>query len=296
MSLTNIVGISGILGSKKVNKGVGKNGEYISVELTIKTNETSEHVVKLFSNKLTKEGAVSKLYESTMTIANEYKSAEEVGMELADRVHITQGELTVNRYVSKAGELVEMNQVSTKFANRHEGGDFSTRAEFSVVGVVDSIAQKTDEDGEVELLKIKLNVPRGYNNQIEQIEFVVREKTAFDYITESFNKWEAVKVGGQIINKVEKIEAKAEPVGFGSMPKLESRTVRVRELLVTGGHVLEGVNETQYFTQEEIQEGIKLLNQKIVEVKSKTPTAPVAPTGFGTPAPSQQLKPSDIPF
>ena len=295
MSITNIVGLSGILTNKKVNTGVGKNGEYISVELTLRTDEVSEHIVKLFSNKLTKDGSVSKLYESTVTVANDYKSADEVGIELADRVHINQGELTVNRYMSKAGELVEMNQISTKFANRHESGEFNPRAEFSVVGVVESVSQKTNEDGEIELIKVKLNVPRGYNNQIEQIEFVVREASAFDYILESFNKWEVVKVGGQIINKVEEVKVKSEPVGFGSMPTLGSKTVRVRELLVTGGHVLEGMNETQYYTQEEIQEGVKLLNQKIVEIKSKTPSTS-APVGFGTTAPTIQLKTSDIPF
>ena len=43
MSITNIVGLSGILTNKKVNTGVGKNGEYISVELTLRTDEASEH-------------------------------------------------------------------------------------------------------------------------------------------------------------------------------------------------------------------------------------------------------------
>ena len=283
MSLTNIVGISGILVGKNVVKGVGKTGEYVSVELTLKTDEVSEHRVKMFSNKLTKDGNISKLYESTLTIANDYKSADVVGMENADKVHITQGELGVNRYVSKTGDLVEVSQISAKFANRHENGDFTARAEFSVVGVVDSVAQKTNEEGEVELLKVKLNVPRGYNNQIEQIEIVVREPNAFEYIIDNFQKWEVVKMGGVLVNKVETVEAKTETVGFGSMPKLETKTIRTRELLATGGHVMEGMNEQQFYTQEEIQEGIKLLNQKIVEIKSKPMSQPSvqAPTGFG---------------
>ena len=294
MSLTNIAGISGILVGKQTKTGVGKNGEYVSVELVLRTDENSEHRVKMFSNKLTKDGNVSKLYESTMTVANEYKSADVVGLENADRVHINQGEISVNRYISKAGELVEQTQISTKFCNRHESGEFNSRAEFSLVGVVDSVAQKMNDEDEIELLKIKLNVPKGYNKQIEQVEVVIREKSAFDYIMESFQKWEVVKVGGQIINKVETKQEKTEQVGFGTMPELKTSTIRVRELLATGGHVLEGMNEQQFYTQEEIQEGIKLLNQKIVELKSKPSTTPQL--GFGVQsAPSKQLN-SDIPF
>jgi len=297
MSLTNIVCVSGVLVGKQVKNGIGKNGEYVSVELTLRTDESSEHKVKMFSNKLTKDGNVSKLYESTMTVANDYKSADVVGIENADRVHVNQGEISTNRYISKMGDLIEQTQISTKFCNRHENGDFNARAEFSLVGVVDSVSLKTDEEGETELIKVKLNIPRGFNNQIEQVEVVIREKSAFDYIMESFQKWEVVKVGGQIINKVETKQEKTEQVGFGVMPELKTSTVRVRELLVTGGHVLEGMNEQQFYTQEEIQEGIKLLNQKIVELKSKPVTAPVTPQfGFGSQGnPSKQLN-SSIPF
>ena len=180
--VTNIAGISGILVGKQVNKGIGRNGEYVSVELTLRTDDNSEHRVKMFSNKLTKDGNISKLYESTMTVANEYKSANEVGLENAEKVNVNQGEITVNRYVSKSGDLVETTQFTTKFCNRHENGEFKTRAEFSVVGVVDSVIPKVDEEGETELLKLKLYVPKGYNKQVELIELVVRNKEAFDYI------------------------------------------------------------------------------------------------------------------
>ena len=297
MSLTNIACVSGILVGKQVKNGVGRNGEYVSVELTLRTDENSEHKVKMFSNKLTKDGKISKLYESTMTIANDYKSADVVGIENADKVHVNQGEVSTNRYVSKSGELIEQTQISTKFCNRHESGDFNPRAQFSLVGVVDSVALKTDEDGEAELIKIKLNVPKGYNKQIEQIEVVVREKSAFEYIMDSFQKWEVVKVGGHIINKVEVKQEKVEEVGFGSIPELKSSTVRVRELLVSGGNLLEGMNEQQFYTQEEIQEGLRILNQKIVEIKSKPATQPTIPQFDFSPqaTPNKELK-MDTPF
>ena len=297
MSLTNIACISGVLVGKQVKNGTGKNGEYVSVELTLRTDENSEHKVKMFSNKLTKDGNISKLYESTMTVANDYKSADVVGIENADKVHVNQGEISTNRYISKMGDLIEQTQISAKFCNRHENGDFNARAEFSLVGVVDSVVQKFNDEDEVELLKVKLNVPKGYNKQIEQVEVTIREKSAFDYITESFQKWEVVKVGGQIVNKVETRQEKTEQVGFGVMPELKTSTIRVRELLVTGGHVLEGMNEQQFYTQEEIQEGIQLLNQKIVELKSKPVASPTTPQfGFGSQGTSSKQLNSTIPF
>ena len=129
---------------------------------------------------------------------------------------------------------------------------------------------------------------------------VVFAPTPRDYSFKLNKKERRAALKSALTSRVEeKKVSSGEQTGFGSMPNLGSKTKTVRELLATGGYPLEGVNEEQFFTQEEIQEGLTLLNQKIVEIKSKTPTIPntQAPSGFGVfaPEPSKELK-MELPF
>lgn len=286
--LTNQVAIQGILIKKTVNKGLTKdNREFLSIELTVRTSETEEHIVRMYSNKLTKDGSVSKIYASLETVANEYKTAETDGIENAEKVFIKNGELSMNRYMSKTGELRESRKISAKFCSRVEG-DFSPRSEFSLVGVVEKVVPKMNMQEEIECQKISLIVPKGFNNLIDKIEVTVRGEEFYSYIDENFTKGVVVRVGGNVINKVEKVIEEQKASGFGTEPKLNDRTIRTTELLATGGDVLYGVEETEFFVEEEISKGIELFNQSMEELKSIKPAQepPLATQGFGQSAPT----------
>ena len=288
--LTNQVAIQGTLIKKEVSQGTNKNGsDYLGIELTIRTGENEEHIVRMYSNRLTKNGQVSKIYESMETVAKEYLSADMqgVGIENADKVSIRNGEISINRYMDKMGELRESRRLTTKFCSRVEG-EIEGKSEFALAGVVESVVPKMNMEDEVELLKLTLIVPKGYNNLIDKVEVVVRDTSFFDYIEENFTKGVVVRVGGKVVNRVEKTVQEVPATGFGQMPQLSEKTVRVSELLAEGGMILYGAEETEFFTEEEITKGLELFNQQIEELKStKVDTTPFVPQGFGgNPAPT----------
>lgn len=285
-TVANQVVIQGVLINKVTKIGLDKNNqEFASAELTIRTSELEEHIVRMYSKKFTKEGNVSKIYDSLLTIINEYKSAnqEGVGVENADKVFIKNGEISMNRY-SKDGEVLESRRLNTKFCERLEGGEFNPRAEFVLVGVVESVVPQMNMEEEVEYLKLNLIVPKGYNNLIEKIQVVIRNSDFFDYIEDNFTNGTVVRVGGDVINAPEKVEEEPQQTsGFGVVPKLNTRTKKRSELLATGGDVLYGMEEVEGFTEQEIQKGLELFNQMIEELKSIQPVETVSkPVGFGS--------------
>lgn len=295
--LTNQVVLQGVLINKKVTTGLTKKSkqEFISVELTIRTNENEEHIINMYSNKLTKENEISKIYESLTTISNEYKTAEMVGIESADKVYIKNGEISVNRYIDKNNDLKEHRKLTSKFCERVTN-NFNPKAEFVIVGVVESVIPKMNKEEEVEFLKLNLIVPKGYNNLIDKIQVIIREKTFFDYIEENFTKDVVVRVGGLVVNRVEKTIEEQISSGFGQMPKLIEKTTRNSELLATGGDILFGVEDTEFFTKEEIKLGIELFNQSIEELKStKQEDVPIIPNTFGTQVPPNPYAPPQMP-
>lgn len=286
--LTNQIAVQGKLIKKVVNRGLTKDGrEFISIELILRTSETEEHTFRMYSNKLTKDGEISKIYEALNTVSEEYKSAEENGLDEADSVLIKNGEISMNRYVDRMGELRESRRLSARFCERLIG-EYEPRAEFILVGVVENVVPKMNQEEEIELLKVNLIVPKGYNNLIDKVSITVRNTEFFDYIDENFSKGVVVRLGGNIINRVEKTVEQSPTTGFGQIPKLVEKTTRVSELLASGGDVLIGVEDTEFFTEEEIAKGLEIFNQSIEELKSTKPVEQVsiAPTGFGSVAPN----------
>ena len=112
-NLQNVARISGILVSKKVDTGLNRAGEFMSIEMSVRAGK-DEHTIRLYSNKMKADGTENKIYKGLKTIADNYKTIEEVGEELAERVNIT-GELSVNRYVGKDGQLKEYRQIRSNF-------------------------------------------------------------------------------------------------------------------------------------------------------------------------------------
>ena len=277
-NLQNIARISGVLVSKKVDTGLNRAGEFMSVELVVRAGK-DEHTIRLYSNKLKQDGTENKIYKGLKTIADNYKTIEEVGEELAERVNIT-GELAVNRYVGKDGQLKEYRQIRSNFCNRHDKGEFVAKSEFAVKGVVDTVMPKVDVNGETEGLEITLIIPNN-RGEIDKVKFMVREEAFFGYIEDNFVRGEVVQLGGNILNRVdENAKAPVSNAGFGVMPQSSSR--RVNELLCLGGNALVGMNETSPYTEDEIKEALVKFNQKLVELQSKpAPATTNTNTGFG---------------
>lgn len=295
----NTVNMSGILIKKESNMGQNKNGQdFLSAKLTIRVGE-SEHRVEFYANKLTKDGNVSKLYDSLCTVVNEYKSAEEVGIDNADRVHITNAEVSINRYLDAVGELREARKINGKFCTRHTSGEFIEKADFELLGVIETVQQISNEDGEVEFVKLKLIIDKDYNNLIDKIEVVIREKDALDYVIDNFTKGKILRTTGDIINRREVVAAQKAMNGFGTAKQMNNGKT-VSELLATYGDIREDLEDQEPFTTETIKKQLETFNQRLEEIKS-TPPKTKPQVGFGpqsqpsTPSMSQ-IDDSQIPW
>lgn len=295
----NTVNISGILIAKEFKTGQNKNGqEYLSAKLVVRVG-ANEHKVEFYANKLTKDGNVSKLYDSLKTVVNEYKSAEQVGLDNADRVHITNAEVSMNRFLDEnSGELKESRKINGKFCSRHVGGDFIEKADFELLGVIHSVQQVHNEDGDPEFVKIKLIIDKDYNNKIDLIDVVIRDADALDYVIENFTKGKILKTSGDIIHRREVAAVQKATNGFGT-PKQMNNGKTINELLASYGDILEHLEEQEPFTTETIKKQLEQFNQELEEIKS-TPPKSKPQVGFGTqPKPQEpmaQISDDDIPW
>ncbi|AZV43590.1 hypothetical protein BAOM_2981 [Peribacillus asahii] len=206
---------------------------FIGGEIDIEVSEGSVHTLRVFSMKEKKDGSENGIYKGLLTVKEEYVSIAKVGRDEADKVRITAGQLGVNDYVGGDGQVKTHPQLSTNFINRVQANDtFEPKAEFEVEMVIQSVAEEMDREGEeTGRVKLKGFVPQ-YGGGIAPLEFVAEGEGA-EYIRDTYEKGQTVKIYGDIVNKVEitKIE---EAVGFGK-PKEKIKRNFVREYLITGG-------------------------------------------------------------
>lgn len=290
----NQLSVVGTLKSKKVTEGVNSNGvKSISIELTIQSEENDKihaNVVRLFSMES------SKLYKSHKTIATEYKSIEECGEELADRIKVT-GTLEVDEYVSKQdGQLKSINKLRGTFVNRV---DVETKDEVGLVAEV-VILSHADEikDGQLTGRKNVKVLNVGYKNKINEFKNVVIEKDLAQQFTQLFPIGSTGELFIKVNNYAEK-EQREEVSnngfsGFGvQLNNMPSDTVTnyVNELQIIGGNPASAI--LNQYSREDVAE-MKNLLEKSREEKLSVPSTPVVQNGFGSGF--QSIDANDMPF
>lgn len=230
----NEVVVEGLLQEVRLEERKAADGrEFIGGEIDIEVNEGEVHTFRVFSMKHKKDGSENGIFKGLKTVADEYVSTAKVGKEAADKVRVTAGQLGVNDYVGGDGQLKSYPQLSTNFINRVQANDvFAPKAEFEVELVVQSVAEETDREGEeTGRVKLKGFVPQ-FGGGIAPLEFVA-EGDGAEYIRDTYEKGQTVKIYGNIVNKVE-ITKTFEEVGFGK-PKEKIKRSFTREYLITGG-------------------------------------------------------------
>lgn len=168
-SINNAV-VVGLLKSKEVRYGQNKNGDYISLKLTIESKLADDKVnvqrVECFA------AATSKLYKGFQTVANEYKTIDENGRENADRIKVT-GSISLNEYVGSDGEFKSFPKISGVFVNRLDESNVNPDEcgvvlECVVDNVIDEIGKEGLPSGR---LSVKI-LTVGYNDRISEFEDV----------------------------------------------------------------------------------------------------------------------------
>lgn len=259
----NEVFIEGTLKEKNLELATidTENGktEVIRGELIITTDENSEHRVRIYANKLTKERKENSVYKGLVTVMNEYVSIAEAlkngqTEESAVKVRVAKGKLGLNEFYTPNGELRSFPSISTNFINRVDK-NFSPKAEFSIEAYFDSFKPEMKNDEETGRLIVNTIVPL-YGGKVIPLTFIASDEDVVDYLQTNYEAKRTSKIWGELINTVE--ITKTEEKGFGkSKEKVITKTIH--ELIITGGE------EEMYDEEDEKSYSTDLIKKAMAE-------------------------------
>lgn len=255
-----------------------------------KNNRIHEHEINLFAKES------SKLFKGYNTVRTDFKAADTVGVENADRVQVT-GNIDENIYMGSDGKLKEFNRNRGLFVNRVDAKALEKQPSLAndeaiaqIELVVENIRPKTDGEG-IETGEYGIDAfTVGYNNGVTKLQRIVVGEDLANVITEHYEPGVTGKLTFAMNNYVELEENEVEPDpfanegGFGVTTDISNGPIKkyIRELRVIGGF-------PPYLDDRALEdEDVKLAKQiralKIQEIQnSAPPTPPVQQSkdGFG---------------
>jgi hypothetical protein len=242
----NSVKIEGILSEIDLKTGTstknGKTSEYIGGAIKVRVSQLLNGVateldipVHMFANKLKNDGNPNPAYASIERVMNEYVSIAAGGIDKADRVRITNGNIRMNEYYGQTGNLNSYPRINASFVTKlTDLSKYTPEATFSTVFVIGNMAYDTDKDGvEIEnRFKIRGILPQ-YGGVVDVVDFLATSPNVISAVSSYWNQGDTVKINGKL-NFTSTVEEKLIEVDFGE-PRMEKRTVTVSELIITGG-------------------------------------------------------------
>jgi hypothetical protein len=293
----NSVKIEGILSEIDLKTGStvknGKTIEYIGGSIKVRVTQmiNGQEVdldipVYMFSNKLTNAGGPNPAYESINRVMTEYTSIAAAGIDAADRVRITNGNIRMNEYYNQNGSLNSYPRINASFVTKvTDLTKFNPEASFSAVFVIATMGYDTDRDG-VQIdnrFKIRGILPQ-YGGRVDVVDFYATNPNVIDAVSSYWSEKDTVKINGKL-NFTSTVEEKMVEVDFGE-PRMERRTVSVSELLITGGTQTPLDGEFAY-DEDEVAAALQERQAYLAELKNKAKSkesgakaAPAAKKGF----------------
>ena len=210
-----------------------KNGrKYLSGELEVMTDNDYVIPVSVFTYELKGDGNKNPMYERIAKVAD-LPSARTVGLQQAPKVAISNARIEDNSFYSERDARVVNNwRISGSFM-RLAANDAKNINEYEVEGVIASIKEVTDRNGEpTDTYQIKLlNV--GFGEKVNELTFTFDDPEAVKYINENYGIGDKVTLCGQIVyDQVERTVEKE--LGFGE-PVKQTYTNTIRLLRITAG-------------------------------------------------------------
>lgn len=228
------VEVRGILSEKDLEEKIDAEGKHsIRGNLVVQTDDTNFVTLNVWVNELTQRGDTNRAYAAMQTVMNEYHSIAEVGEAEATRVYCRRGTVEPNSYVGKEDLAIHTGvRYRANFLTRLRETEFEPKAEITVEGYINSIAEEVNRDGDLTgRLRVNLYVPtyRG----VEPLEIFVPEDKKDDFET-AFDRGKTIRVYADIVNKtiVDKKEIKLTVGGT----RYKTETKPVRELVFNGGY------------------------------------------------------------
>lgn len=274
----NRVKIEGILSEINMKySSYTKNGasmDAIGGDIKIRTKQNIngtetelEIPVSVFANKYKNDGKPNPAYESLEKVMNEFKSIAAHGIDNADRVRITNGQLKMNEFYNRNGTLTSYPRINTSFINRISKDECKPEATFTATFVVGKAGYAVDADGveDTNTYKIKAILPQ-YGNTVDVMEFVAHNPNVIDAISSYWQEGDTVKASGRL-NFSSRTEVISQAVDFGE-PIVQERTISVSELILTGGSATPLEGEFAY-NSDEIRAALAQRTAKLEADKAK---------------------------
>ena len=193
--------------------------------------ETSEINVGFFASPYTKTGKANPAYKSLTDLQN-LKTAQNVGIDAADKVSITGATLSENNFVSRNGNLINGWQIRGSFVNAtNRPGEAATFiTEIYIMDMHDEVDREGDPTGR---LVIRGGVVQ-YNGKLDVLDFVVEAPDKVEYISSNWEVNKTVTVKGRVRVTSQEVAPSGESSGWGEdIP--DTTTTFIRELVITGG-------------------------------------------------------------
>ena len=231
--MTNRVTIQGTLMDNTIEVKVDSKGRrYLSGSVEVKVDNDYIVPVDTFAYELKNDGTKNGLYERLVKVI-EYPSARTVGLGAAPKITISNARVEDNSFYSERDARVVNNwRISGSFM-RLAANDAKNINEYEVEGVIASIKEVTDRNGEpTDTYQIKLlNV--GFGEKVNELTFTFDDPEAVKYINENYSVGDKVTLCGQVVySQVERVVEKN--LGFGE-PVKQTFTNTVRLLKITAG-------------------------------------------------------------
>ena len=230
------------------DKSKGKCNQ-IRGSVKIETAPHSQHQINAQSKDKKADGTENSLFAGLNTVNKEYKSVadllkttnpstgqpytQEEAYENADRITITNGEISINEYPTPAGEWKSYQGVRSNFLGRTKDmTQYNPRATFKIQGLMRGMKDEIDKKTQAPTgrKKVGLIVPI-FGGKVVPMEFVVDGQNGA-YMESAFPKGSSVEVWGSILNNVIVEEKVTE--GFGKA-NVEVIKTYVNEFVIEGG-------------------------------------------------------------
>ena len=260
--MVNEATIQGTLLNNTVAIRTDKNNRrYLSGELEVMTENDCTVPVSIFTYELKTNGEKNPMFERLSAYVD-YPSARTVGVQKAPKIVISKARIENNNFYSERdNRVVNTWRVNGSFV-RTVASDAAPINQFQIQGIVGSIKEVVDREGEttgdydIKLLNV------GFGGRVNEITLRIDDKKAADYINANYEVGNLVTLYGEIFYE-QKERVVQEDTGFGE-PIKTTYTNTVRLLRITAGTPPVGPDESGYKLKD-LQTVISQQNNNITE-------------------------------
>lgn len=281
----NKITIVGKLLDAAFTSGKTKTGaSYDKANITVRVaqtfgghDEVSEIPVTLFASQFTQKGTPNPAYQSIQDL-RKMKTVQDQGIDGADTIRITGGQIKENNFVAKSGQLINGWQITTSFINPGSTADI---ASFNIDIFIMDMSPELDREGdETGRLIIKGAIVQ-YGGKLDVLQFIVENPDTVDYINSHWEVNNTVNVRGRI--RVTSMEEKPMPSSSSWGEDIPDTTRMIRELIITKGDD-EGKEEEFAYDPVEIKKGFNVrkayIEQLQIDAKNKSNASTANPSKY----------------